>query len=342
MIIHSIRGRLGSLLMLSCTTGILFSFVAGTYLSYLQVPKLFMGLPIIFIIVFIFLPETPQYHISRKDNEVSLFFSLSHWRCKMKSFPETASIKCSLPITQSAKRSLKFYKNCTCTDVNACDELSRVFDDLVQTAEKNAKKPNDPATVSDLCKSLSRSCQSTGNLQMLILSNWCLHFLLNQLIVYSLYLLHISVAWDSVKALLICFSLTAINLFSGTFAMMNYTANIFKASGSDLDPHTSSIIVAVIQIIGVYCATNLVDRVGRKILLLFSSSGAFLGLTCLGTYSYLSMSGVDLSAVNWIPLASFSTFVFISCFGILPLPFIITAEVLPPKVDQTLAILSIF
>lgn len=117
--------------------------------------------------------------------------------------------------------------------------------------------------------------------------------------------------------------------------MMNYTANIFQESGSDLDPHTSAIIVASIQIFGVYCSTNLVDRIGRKILLLFSTTGAFLGLTCLGTYSYLSMSGVDLTTANWIPLASFSTFVFISCFGILPLPFIITAEVLPPKVRTT-------
>lgn len=124
--------------------------------------------------------------------------------------------------------------------------------------------------------------------------------------------------------------------------MMNYTANIFEASGSDLDPHTSAIIVAGIQIIGVYCATNLVDRVGRRVLLLFSTSGAFLGLTCLGTYSYLSTSGMDLSTVNWIPLVSFSTFVFISCFGILPLPFIITAEVLPPKVSAIDLILFAF
>lgn len=149
---------------------------------------------------------------------------------------------------------------------------------------------------------------------------------------FSFAFLKLSVTSESIKALLICFSLTGINLFSGTFAMMNYTASIFKASGSDLDPHTSAIIVAIIQIVGVYCSTNLVDRVGRKPLLLFSATGAFFGLMALGTFSYLSTSGLDLSDVNWIPLASFSTFVFISCFGILPLPFIITAEVLPQKV----------
>lgn len=143
----------------------------------------------------------------------------------------------------------------------------------------------------------------------------------------------ITVKWDSIKAILIGFSLTGINLFSGTFAMINYTANIFKESGSTLDPHVSSIIVAVIQIFGVYGSTVLVDRIGRKTLLIFSTSGAFIGLMSLGIYSYLNENGYDLTTCNWIPLISFSTFVFISCFGILPLPFIVLTEILPAEVN---------
>lgn len=142
----------------------------------------------------------------------------------------------------------------------------------------------------------------------------------------------ITVRWKSIKAILIGFSLTGINLFSGTFAMINYTANIFKESGSTLDPHISSIIVAVIQILGVYGSTLLVDRVGRKTLLIFSTSGAFVGLMSLGTYAYLNEHGYDLTTYNWIPLLSFSTFIFISCFGILPLPFIVLTEILPAEV----------
>lgn len=116
--------------------------------------------------------------------------------------------------------------------------------------------------------------------------------------------------------------------------MINYTASIFKASGSNLDPHICSIIVAFIQILGVYGSTNLVDRVGRKTLLIFSTAGAFVGLMLLGTFSYLSTIGVDLTDFNWVPLLSFSMFIFISCFGILPLPFIILAEILPQKVRK--------
>lgn len=142
----------------------------------------------------------------------------------------------------------------------------------------------------------------------------------------------ITVRWRAIKAILIGFSLTGINLFSGTFAMINYTASIFKESGSTLDPHTSSIIVAVIQILGVYGSTLLVDRIGRKTLLIFSTSGAFIGLISLGIFSYLNENGFDLTTYNCIPLLSFSFFVFISCFGILPLPFIVLTEILPAEV----------
>lgn len=143
-----------------------------------------------------------------------------------------------------------------------------------------------------------------------------------------------TVKWDAIKAILIGISLTAINLFSGTFAMNNFTVTIFEKSGSTMDPHISSIIVAAIQVFGVYGSTLLVDRIGRKTLLTFSTSGAFVGLISLGMCSYLSENGYDLSAFNWIPLISFSTFIFISCFGILPLPFIIMAEILPAEVRQ--------
>lgn len=67
---YRIRGRLGSLLMLSVTIGILFGFISGTYLTYYLVPKIFLPLPLVFFALFIFFPETPQYFIQRKSFEV--------------------------------------------------------------------------------------------------------------------------------------------------------------------------------------------------------------------------------------------------------------------------------
>lgn len=56
--------------MLNVCIGILFGFIAGTHLPYNLVPKIFLPLPIIFFVLFIFFPETPQYFIARKNFDV--------------------------------------------------------------------------------------------------------------------------------------------------------------------------------------------------------------------------------------------------------------------------------
>lgn len=60
-LIHSIRGSLGSLMMMSANLGILLAFVAGNYLPFEWVPRLFICLPIIFLLTVLFFPETPFY-----------------------------------------------------------------------------------------------------------------------------------------------------------------------------------------------------------------------------------------------------------------------------------------
>lgn len=104
------------------------------------------------------------------------------------------------------------------------------------------------------------------------------------------------------KGILIGTALMAINQFSGCFALLNYSATIFRDSGSDISPNTSSIIIASIQILGTYCATILVDKVGRKLLLTVSASATSLGLAVMGTYSYLDNLKFDLHNFNWVPV----------------------------------------
>lgn len=56
--------------MLNVCIGILFGFIAGTHLPYTLVPKIFLPLPIVFFLLFIFFPETPQHYIVRKNFDV--------------------------------------------------------------------------------------------------------------------------------------------------------------------------------------------------------------------------------------------------------------------------------
>lgn len=57
----SVRGSLGSFFILSCNFGMLLMYVAGNVFDYFLTPKLMIILPISFVILFSFFPETPIY-----------------------------------------------------------------------------------------------------------------------------------------------------------------------------------------------------------------------------------------------------------------------------------------
>lgn len=52
---------MGSLFILSNNLGVLIAFTFGHFLSYIISPTLLLGVPIIFMLTFIFFPETPQF-----------------------------------------------------------------------------------------------------------------------------------------------------------------------------------------------------------------------------------------------------------------------------------------
>lgn len=114
--------------------------------------------------------------------------------------------------------------------------------------------------------------------------------------------------------------------------MLNYASNIFKESGSDMDPNTSAIIMILVQMLGTWATTFLIDRVGRRVLLMASTIGSGTGLALMGTFIFLSHQDLDLSDLSWIPVASLSLTVFMAAIGLLPLSFVVLGEVLPSKV----------
>lgn len=112
----------------------------------------------------------------------------------------------------------------------------------------------------------------------------------------------------------------------------NYATKIFEDSGSSLDSRVASIVIAVLQIIGTYVSTLLVDRVGRKILLFISMISVSFGLMTMGIFSYLDRTGVDVTEYRSVPVFSLSFVIFMGCIGISTLPFVVLTELLPTKI----------
>lgn len=113
--------------------------------------------------------------------------------------------------------------------------------------------------------------------------------------------------------------------------LVNYSTKIFDEASSNLSTIVSSIIVALIQLIGSYIATLLIERMGRKTLLVVSSFGSFLSLTVMGSYYFLKKIQVDVSQFTSIPLISFSVLVLFTAVGLAGVPFVVIAELVPDR-----------
>lgn len=68
------------------------------------------------------------------------------------------------------------------------------------------------------------------------------------------------------KAIFFGIALLALKQFTGNTTMLNYAGQIFQDSGSDLDKNLSAIIIGIVQLLGTFTPTLLVDRAGRKVI----------------------------------------------------------------------------
>lgn len=95
-----VRGRLGSLMMVNANLGILLAFVAGCYLSYIWVARVFIIIPILFFLSLLFFPETPVYFMRTNRELVS-----------MRHFPQKYFSIINMFFSKKAVKSLEFYRN---------------------------------------------------------------------------------------------------------------------------------------------------------------------------------------------------------------------------------------
>ncbi|KAJ8715768.1 hypothetical protein PYW07_010250 [Mythimna separata] len=117
--------------------------------------------------------------------------------------------------------------------------------------------------------------------------------------------------------------------FSGINAVIFYTNNIFQSAGSNIDPTIATIIVGVVQTVATYFSSILVDKAGRRILLLQSTAIMGICLIILGIYFKLQNDRVNVTAVGWIPLLCLILFIISFSMGFGPIPWMMMAELFP-------------
>ncbi|XP_023165976.2 facilitated trehalose transporter Tret1 isoform X2 [Drosophila hydei] len=210
-------------------------------------------------------------------------------------FPETPQQLLHWGREEDAKRSLKYY--CNCDGPAPSKESERAY-------QKQFDEMRD---------GLLQQVKEDGN-EGLTMADFC-----NK---------------RAIKAIMTGLVLMIGNAFTGTFAFINYMSNIFERVHTQLEPNTNTIIIGAVQIVGTLASIYLVDRHGRKILLIISCAGTALGTGAFGLYAFFGdETEADLSAYSaWLPVTLMAFNIFVANVGIISVTMVVLVEILPQKI----------
>lgn len=124
---------------------------------------------------------------------------------------------------------------------------------------------------------------------------------------------------------------------SGINAILFYMTTIFIDADIQLEPALATIIVGCVQVIGSLLSTFLVDKIGRKILLVLSTASMTFSLIGIGVYFTLKEADVNVDSIRWLSVVSLSTFVMSFSSGMGPISYVLLGELFAPDAKSKIA-----
>lgn len=145
------------------------------------------------------------------------------------------------------------------------------------------------------------------------------------------------------KALLISIAIRGCQQLSGLSAFAVYTQYIFDQAGGHLSSTMSAIIFTAALVLSISGFAFIVDRFGRKPLMIFSNFTCFVVLLIVATYFYIAQeTEIDISHLKWIPLAGMVSYIILCSSGLGILPTLMLGELFSASIKaKALCILNI-
>jgi sugar porter (SP) family MFS transporter len=133
-------------------------------------------------------------------------------------------------------------------------------------------------------------------------------------------------------ALLVAIALAAMQQFSGINAIIPYAPTIMERAGlTASNSLVSSVLIGLANVAATMVALSLVDRRGRRPLLLASAAGTGAALVLLGITFEVSLSGLG----SWLPLVFLLAYIAFFAIGLGPIFWLLIAEIFPPDARAT-------
>ncbi|XP_055850764.1 facilitated trehalose transporter Tret1-like [Episyrphus balteatus] len=253
------RGPIASLMTLFMLSGTLFVYGIGIFMTYNQVQYSCLTIPIIFFLIFFFMPETPYFYAMKRRKSAAVK-SLAFLRCK-----------CPKDIEDEIRQ----IQSAVDADMSQKGTLPQIL----------RNKPNR-------------------------------------------------------RAFFICVGLMAFQQLSGIDAVTYNIESIFMAAKSPLNPGVASVVSVLGQIVANLITPLIIERLGRKMILMISAIGMCLTLIVMGTFFYIESSLEDSSVYRLIPIPALMLFSGMYAIGFSPLPWVVMSEVLPSNIKATVSSFS--
>jgi len=107
------------------------------------------------------------------------------------------------------------------------------------------------------------------------------------------------------KPIATCLGLMFFQMATGIDIVLFFNYSIFKESGSEISPNLCSIAVGTLQMVALLMSSFVIDRLGRRPLLLISEILIVISLGALGLFFYLSKYDEGIrTTLGWLPLGS--------------------------------------
>lgn len=136
------------------------------------------------------------------------------------------------------------------------------------------------------------------------------------------------------RGLIIGIGLVLCQQLSGTAVIMSFGQTIFEEAGGNVPAEIGPIILTSIQFLVGFIAPPLVDKSGRKSLLLISHIGITAAHLLFAVYFFMKNQFGTIPSLSWLPLASLVLYITTYSLGSGPLPWTVIGEIFPLEVKN--------
>ncbi|KAB0794289.1 hypothetical protein PPYR_11128 [Photinus pyralis] len=137
-----------------------------------------------------------------------------------------------------------------------------------------------------------------------------------------------------IRALMISLGLVSFQQLSGINIIFFYAQTIFSLAGSSVPAEISTIIVGCVQVLAGFLTPMVVERTGKRAILIFSAIGMGISMALLGFYFYVQHNATITTYFFWLPILSLICFNITYSVGFGPLPWAVLGEVFPPNMKS--------